>query len=412
MEETRSQKSAEVRVGGWVALALGAIVALAGPSIGAMYVLVALTGRRSVELLAVTTVAGAMVALGLGLGALLFWQGLQMVTGKPSRPFQPPVSWWPGLLFVTVLLVGQAIISFNLLAPFTFPVFHVLGILLPVLGILILIGRSLSGGGVGATWRQVTLQGVWGGVAATTLAITLEAGAALIMVFAGALLLVLMPGGMAQVGEWRDLVQQPGWAGDPANLVQILSSPLVLGAILLFLAVIIPLVEETCKGLGVGLMSIWQKPTPAQGWLWGIASGAGFSLSEGLFNGALSLEIWAVVALLRLGTALMHCTTTALLGLGLAGSFETRRPWLALGTYAIGVSLHGIWNGLTVLLVVTSLAMVVSGQQDVTSNLLSGTVALAVLGGFALIILALLGLLAYETRRLRAASEGDSLPSV
>jgi RsiW-degrading membrane proteinase PrsW (M82 family) len=409
--EGRSQKLTGERIGGGVALALGIIVALAGPSAGALYLLVTLIGGRSYELLSVTTVAGAMAALGLGLGLLLAWQGRQMLAGNPSRPFRPPAPWRPGLLFLAVLLVGQAIISFNLLAPFTFPVFHVLGIVLPALGILALVGRSLSGDGVGATWRQVTLQGVWGGMAATTLAIILEAVAALVLIVAGALFLAAMDG-IARLREWQAQLAQPGWADDPASLVQLLSSPLVLGAVLLFLALIIPLVEETCKGLGVGLMSIWQRPTPAQGWLWGIASGAGFALVEGTFNGALSLDFWAAIALLRLSTTLMHCTTTGLLGLGLAGSLQTRRPWLALGAYAISVSLHGIWNGLTLLLAVASLAMVASGRQDALPTLLSNTGVLVILGGFAAIALALLSLLAYETRRLRAVAGGDSSHSV
>lgn len=410
MEEDRSPKTGSA-VPGWAILILGGVVALAGPSCGAVYLFSGLIRRSNYDadtLLTLTTFAGGVVVLGLSFGALLIWQGVQMVGRKPSRPFAPAVSFWYILPFLAVLLVGQLIVSFNLLAALTLPLFHVLGILLPALGILALIGRALSGSGTQSTWRQVALQSTWGGLAAVAISFAAEVGAVLFLAAVGALFLAATEG-TGKLGEVLSLLEQPGWADDPGNLAKAFSSPLLLGAFMLLLAVIVPLVEETCKGLGVILMGLWQKPTPAQGWLWGIASGAGFALSEGIFNGAMALQFWAAIALLRLGTTLMHCTTAGLFGLGLSGSLRTRRPWPALETYAIGVSLHGIWNGLTVFLVVTSLGVTTSEQTDAAFTALGGGVALFTLGAFACILLSLVVLLVYETRLLRKRAAAETV---
>jgi hypothetical protein len=378
--------------GGAIVLALGGAVAVAGPCIGSLYAVLVLTSQQDRETLMVTTVAVAIAALGPGAGLPLAWQGLRLLNNKPSLPFHPPMPWLLSLLFLIALVTGQAIISFNLLAPVTFPLFHVLAIALPGLFILALVGRALSPGPGASTWRQVVFQWVWGAVAAPMLAFTGEIGAGLVLVIAIITALAVMPGGLAQLQEWQEMVQRPDWADNTRNLTQILASPLILGGVFLFLGLLIPLIEEASKSLGVVLMCVWRRPTPKQGWVWGMVSGTSFAIAEGLFNGMLNLPFWGVIVLLRLGATMMHCTTTALVGLGCARSLAKRRPWPGLLMYVISVSLHGLWNALTVMLALTSLAALDLVQQP-TMSLLGGTFILIVVGGFLLLTLAMLGLL-------------------
>jgi hypothetical protein len=74
--------------------------------------------------------------------------------------------------------------------------------------------------------------------------------------------------------------------------------------------------------------------------------GAGFALFENLIALSTSGEQWALLAGIRISTALLHMLTTGVMGWALANAWTNKRYyWVAL-SYAFAVSLHGIWNAL------------------------------------------------------------------
>ena len=132
------------------------------------------------------------------------------------------------------------------------------------------------------------------------------------------------------------------------TLLPFLVNPGVLFIGLAFISVLVPLVEETLKPIGVWFLA-GQKITPAQGFGYGVISGAGFGLFENLGNTSGGGEVWAVLAASRITTLLLHCFTAGLVGWALASAWSQRR-YLRLGiTFIIAVLVHGLWNGMAVL---------------------------------------------------------------
>ena len=135
---------------------------------------------------------------------------------------------------------------------------------------------------------------------------------------------------------------------NPDDVLNILS-PMFLRPGILFLAfafisVIIPLIEEALKPIGVWFQA-GQKITPAQGFAYGVLCGAGFGLFENLGNTSVGGEMWVVLASTRITTLLLHSLTTGLVGWALASAWSQKR-YLRLGlVYTFAVLLHGIWNG-------------------------------------------------------------------
>jgi hypothetical protein len=335
--------------------------------------------------LQISIVGTAFIVLGLGLGLPLGWQGLSSLLGRPSRPFCPrPVGLVLGL-FVLAVVVGQIILVTDFFAPLVFPPFHVLGAALPPLIVVTFVGRRLTSAAVPVRWREIVLQTGSGAFLAIFLAFGVEATFGLFTLFVVLLAVALTPNGAAWLQELTANLQDPSWIADPVNLSQALLSPPIAIALVLIFVVIAPLGEELFKPLGVALMS-YRRPEAPRAFLWGVAGGAGFAIAEGLFNAAIALESWSAVALLRVGSTLMHCLGSGLMGLGWYHLLRTRRPWHILGTYAASVGLHILWNVGAIGMAAISLGAMASGADRV--NLALGGLGVLVLGAY-LFLLAL-----------------------
>jgi len=377
----------------------GLSIALLGLLGGVLYFVLPLVFKRGeADPLQISIVGTAFIVLGLGLGLSLGWQGLSSLLGRPSRPFRPRPM---GLLalFVLSVVVGQIILVTDFFAPLVFPPFHVLGAALPPFIVVAFVGRRLTSVAVPVRWREVILQTGSGAFLAVFLAFGSEATFGLFTLFAVLLIVALTPNGMAWLQELTANLQDPSWVADPVNLSQVLLSPPIAIALVLIFVVIAPLSEELFKPLGVALMS-YRRPGAARAFLWGVAGGAGFAIAEGFFNSAIALEGWSAVVLLRVGSTLMHCLSSGLMGLGWYYLLRTRRPWHILGTYAASVGLHVLWNMGAMGMAAISLGAMASGT-DKFSLALSG-LGVLVLGAY-LILLALLMALAiyYLTGRGR-----------
>lgn len=387
---------------------LGFIVGLTALGLGSLagisFTVLSLRGRPMSDAVGVTTIGLSMVAVGWGFGGGLAWAGYRGLRRRETHPFQPALRWfWISLVGLGMaLVVGQAIISFDMLAPVTFPPFHLLGMALPAVAILMLVGYGVRGGTSPPTQRQIVGQASLGAFGAVAFAFALEVAVVIVGVFLLALVLALTPGGLAQMVELQAMLADPFRLQDPQTLARWLLKPWILipGAILL--TVIAPLIEEGAKSIGAPLFAwvIGEKPSPVRGWLWGMAVGTGFAITESLLNGAANLPFWAGIALLRVGSTVMHVATAGLTGLGWARTLAARRPWSLLGSYLASVALHGLWNGLTVLMVVASLWIM--AQPDDPARMAAGGLGVVVgLGGLLFLTLAIIGLSTYITLRVR-----------
>jgi RsiW-degrading membrane proteinase PrsW (M82 family) len=161
------------------------------------------------------------------------------------------------------------------------------------------------------------------------------------------------------------LSSQPELAADLENLVQrlpivmnsparlsnllepYLSNPVLIISLVGFIAVIVPVIEETLKPIGVWLLA-GRNLSPTEGFIAGAISGAGYALFESLFL-PFSGDGWAVLMFGRLGTSAIHILTTALTGWGLAYAWRDGN-YLRLGLqFLAAITLHAAWNAITVL---------------------------------------------------------------
>jgi RsiW-degrading membrane proteinase PrsW (M82 family) len=158
----------------------------------------------------------------------------------------------------------------------------------------------------------------------------------------------------------------------------------VIFAAFAFGAVIVPLIEEALKPLGVWFLA-GSRLTPAEGFAAGALCGAGYALLESLLLSSNGGTEWVSLAFARIGTGVIHILTSALTGWALASAWAERR-YLRLGAAYLGaVLIHGLWNGLTVLMVVAGLSQALGEPADPALAQIGewapyGLVALAVIG--------------------------------
>jgi hypothetical protein len=387
-----------------VVLIAGLGISTLGLAAGGLFILLSLRERQVTDALSVATISLSMVALGLGCGSALVWIGYQGLQRRLSRPFRPGAKWlWGSLAGLGLsLFIGQLILSFDLLAPVTFPVFHVLAMALPAILMLILVGQGLKQNAAVSTQRSVMGQIAVGAFGATAIAFTMEALVAAVGLIIIGVGMALLPGGSAQLVEVQALLADPAQLQDPQVLAHWLLKPGILIPAGVMLVIVVPLTEEAAKSIGVPLMALVtrRKPSPAQGWLLGVAVGTGFALTEGLFNGAANMPFWVVIALLRIGATAMHVATAGLTGLGWARTLMSKRFLSLLSSYLGSVTLHGTWNGLTILIAVSSV-WIMSQPGDSTKIAVGGLGVLVGLIGMVILILTIIGVGTYLTRQAK-----------
>jgi hypothetical protein len=198
-------------------------------------------------------------------------------------------------------------------------------------------------------------------------------------------------------------------SGTPETLLRqlrpYLLRPGVLYLILAIISGITPLIEEALKPVGLWLLAR-RRLTPAEGFVGGLLSGAGFAMFESLGNAAVFTgESWAAVTLGRAGTDLIHITASGLVGWALASAWRERR-YLRLGaTYLIAVFLHGLWNMISLSMGISPLVrMAPENLPPILRSTAVAPVALAVL------IVILLVMLVGANARLRRAQPDPGSP--
>jgi hypothetical protein len=382
---------------GLVAGAIGLVVALLSPP---------------EAMLSTATVAASFTALSVGLGLALAWHAWRATQGRASAPFAPRHTWIWIVVYLLVIGVGQAILSARILPELLFPPFHVAASALPAWIALSGVARGL---GPVSTWRDIVLEIGSGAFLSTTLAIFFESillVGLLIAVIGG---VAMQPDGIELLQSWLERLQDPGWLQDPSALSLLVRSPLVAATVLLIVAGLVPLMEEATKTVGVGLRA-YRRPALSQAFLWGVACGAGFAIAEGLFNAAGGLQSWGLVVTLRVGATVLHCLTGGLMGIAWYWILAERRWGRAAALYGASVGIHGLWNALSIGVLMLSLGSVdsISGSEGGTLAGTGSLVALALLSSLAVAMcLALWGVTRAVRRRspLAAPPEPPALSS-
>ncbi len=364
-----------------------------------------------------TVSAFSLLALALGLGLPLTLTTLGAYRGRPSRTFGMRGIWLLAPLLLMTTIGGQIVLLQDLVPKLLLPFFHVLSLAIPPLLIVGAMARHFSKAGLTIRWRELLGHIAAGGFVATLASLALEA-----IAFAGTVLLVaLAPGGWDWLQEtWQQLRGSPLGLDDPDMLNELLGAPWGLFAVLLTVGVAAPLIEETVKPWAAALLS-GRRPSSGRVFLWGVAAGAGFSLTEGLLNTPPADEQWAVMVVARIGATAMHCLAAGLVAWGWARQRgqPSQRRWFALPlAYLSAAGLHALWNSSIV--GISLLALQIDVETPETTQALVGLGALGLLcllGGLALLAPALLLGLGYRfgrqiKRALAAQERAATQPSV
>jgi hypothetical protein len=257
---------------------------------------------------------------------------------------------------------------------------YVIVVALPIAGYLVVGAGGLSGG---------SLQRRWGifdaGLAGTSLVVLVVE----IVVFGliGVAVVAVLSTHPDTMNMLNRLMQRlANGQITPENLGPLLRPFLQPWVIYLGVAIIAgltPLIEELLKPLPLWLFAR-QGLTPAEGFVGGLLAGAGFALFESMGDLAgISGQSWAVSAAARAGTDLLHMVNAGLMGWALAVAWGQPGQPLRAGrylrlalTYLLVVGIHGLWNSVSIVMVVLPLALPAGSPVAISGLVASLSLAL------------------------------------
>ena len=347
----------------------------------------------------VLAVAGFEGLVLMGAAFVSIQKFLQKPSAETDSSFT--ISVWQIVALVILagaaVLIGHLVNSNGTINWIVLPVLTLAAVSLPI---LILLGLGTRGVPLGARWQSWSVLGI-----AMTLApfllIVIET-IAMILIFLFAVVFIASQPDL--VNEIERLSRQIYVIGpDPEamarRLAPFLTRPAVIGVAMIYFSIVVPLVEELIKPLGVWLFAN-RLSSPAQGFALGALSGAGYALIETLGVSAQTAD-WASLLLSRIGTGILHITASALMGGAIGFAVRERRYLRLLGTYLASVSLHGLWNGLAILYTFSTLSeyMEEAGPLD--------GIGLPVSIGMGIQAVVMLGILIISNRRIRKTLPQD-----
>lgn len=327
------------------------------------------------------------------------YYGLMRIFHRPARPSLPIIRrlqprFWI-LAFPPLLALGYLVGRFPAAALLLLPLLHVVVVAIPVAWMAYVGLRGLPLGSDQRAW------GVFGaGLVLGPLLISILEGLVLIGIFI--LVVVYLMARPDLTGELQSLSRQlQHMPQNPEAIMQVLSpylsNPKVIFGVMAFAAVIVPVIEEAVKPIGVWLLA-GRKLTPQAGLALGVLSGAGYALMESLLLAANSNQ-WSGLMVARIGTSAIHIFNTGIVGYAIVQAVRRRR-YLQLGlTYLAAILLHGLWNALTLWIAFSSLAQ---PQTDPTLALPTGANLILPLLLIGLALLAFTGLFLTNRRLVHA----------
>ncbi len=327
---------------------LAAFLLLCGLCSCMLYVIVPFTSRNAESNIQSNTVSGSLAGLGLILGVVLAWQGIRTIQGRHSMPAArafPPVPAL-ALAFLGAVLLGVATLALPAIATYVFPPWHLLAASLPPLALLAYGARRLA---VASGVRALLVSFGWGALAGTSIAFVLEALVAVALVVAVSFLIAAQPNSRVLLAQLQQQLQQVQRSRDTSVITEMLSQPAVVLGLLVFLAGIVPVIEESVKALVVAFIDP-RRTGPADALLWGMSAGAGFAVVESILNASVLVSAWAPLVVSRVGAAIVHVANGGLMGRGWYAARVERRWGRLVLAYGASILFHALWNAAAVLL--------------------------------------------------------------
>ena len=277
------------------------------------------------------------------------WFVLEKARGreKADLPFQFPFALWQilpifGIFFFGIILGGIITLTeIPWLGWFTLPILSVLVIALPI---WMFFGLGSSGIEAGPRWRFFATFGLSMTIAPLVMVILESVVLIGIVVIAAVYLAISQP---TLFDELVRLMQVLANETNPdlilSQLSPYLANPFLIGTVIGYIALLVPLIEELLKPLAVWLFA-WKIESPAQGFVLGMLSGAAFGLFESLNASADGTVGWSVIVIARAGTSLLHMTASGLMGWGILSAVKEKKYGRFAAAYLTSVLVHGIWN--------------------------------------------------------------------
>jgi hypothetical protein len=399
MDQVPSQKKFDWLTAGQFSFSLLIGLFLIGSSL-VSYLLMALRGTIGGIPVADSQLGSSLLfSAGLGFAGTLmipsiYYSGLRLFSKTSREKRAWAGSGWLGFAIPGLIFFGYLSQSNPSWGIFVLPLFHILTNGAAIFWLLYVVKRKLPEESAQRFW------GVFGSglTFAPLIALFVEF---LILIFFGILLWVFIQSQPELKQDFLILLDHFQQSSITPGIFErttsrLFETPGIAGGVFIYIAVLIPVVEELIKPVAIWLLP-GRNLSPRDGFLLGAVSGAGYALFENLTIAA-ETEIWTFVMISRLGTAAIHMLTTALVGWGIASARTEKRYWRLVMAFVAAITLHGVWNGLNIL---TALVEFPAIQTTV------GTFALnfagyAPVGVLILAIGALFGLIRANSRFQRA----------
>jgi hypothetical protein len=247
------------------------------------------------------------------------------------------------LMVPVLIVIGYFVSGHAALATILLPLLQLAVVAFPLLWMLVTGRRNFPSGSSQHDW------GIFSFSVTVTMPLIIVIESVLIVgIIVGVLAIfaVLSPEILQQFSSTLDRLMNA--SVDRETVLRILRPYLGQPAVIYFLiaitAGVIPLLEELFKPLALWCFA--GRPfTPRDGFVGGMICGAAFALIESL--GALSSpapESWAVIAIGRIGTGILHITASGLVGWGMAKAWHEGKYGSLAASYLAAVSLHSLWN--------------------------------------------------------------------
>ncbi len=329
------------------------------------------------------------------------------LAGLPPKPIMRFPTWFRPTLLIFLLpfllLFGHWIYQQGQIAWLILPPVHVLAIGLPILWFVYLAIRNLLTGSPQRQWGVFST----GLILAPALSFFFEIFIVLFLILAWSIWVTTQPDLTRELTDLAQRLEQARITPEEVlrTLEPYIAKPAVILAFLGFFAVLVPLAEETIKSIGVWLLAN-RRLSPADGFVAGVLSGAGFALAESLALSSTGAD-WALTVFTRIGTGAVHILASGLVGWGLASAWGERKFFQLGASYLLAVLLHSIWNTLSILLTLSSLPEVLSDMDQAQFPKIQGEFIPYVLAFLALTaFLSLLGI----NRLLKSQTERQPTP--
>jgi hypothetical protein len=373
-----------------------------------------ITGLTSINLTSLKDFSSNLLdAIGMFLCAALLVPllifCLRKLKGREIHPAKlPPMKFWQMMVVATawimVIILGSILDNLFQSGGLVASPFFLLGISIPVAGLVWIAIGGLPAGSWRRLWAAFSI-----GMAGSTLgALIVEYSLVGIAALAAGIVAATNP-------DWLVIFQrvksQVTNAGDVQSLLTTLApyltNPLVFLVLLLFAAVLAPIIEETLKPAAVWLIGK-RLGSPAEGFALGALCGAGFALLEGSLAASGSSQMLEVGIVGRAASSLMHITASGLTGWGIASALLEKRYGRLAGMYLLSVGIHGLWNGSVILAVFGALRLSLPGAASDLPGMLLVLAGIGILGSMLVTIMILLPSINRHLRPVHPAADKPS----